>query len=110
MIGIIIGIVTGLNYISASWVNNSAYWSGTSGTMFILTILGIILFPKTIARILSVTLWFAPVAVILAIINGLMNPTLMPWNIIAPIVYAVVASIALAVVKFFRLRAREVNL
>lgn len=106
MIGIIIGIITGLNYLGAAWVDDALYWSGTGGSMLILTLLGVFLFPKTIARILSVTLWFAPVAIIVSFFNG----GAFPMNIIAPIVYGIAASIALAVVKLFRMRAREVNL
>lgn len=105
MIGIILGIITGLNYVGAAWVDDSSYWSGTGGSMLLLTILGIVLFPKTIARMLSVTLWFAPVAIIVSLFNGGL-----PMGTVWPIVYGIVASIALAIVKVFRMRAREVNL
>lgn len=106
MIGIIIGIITGFNYLGAAWVDDTVYWSGTGGSMLLMTILGIILFPKTIARILSITLWFAPVAILVSFFNG----GDFPMNIAAPIIYGIAASIALAVVKLFRMRAREVNI
>lgn len=105
MIGIIIGIIVGLNYMSAAWANDVAYWSGTAGTMLLMAILGIILFPKTIARILSITLWFAPIAVFVSVFNGGF-----PNSTISVIIYGIFAAVALAIVKFFRLRAREVNL
>lgn len=105
MIGIIIGVIIGINYTSAAWVNNVAYWSGTGGSMLLMTILGIILFPKTIARILSVTLWFAPLAIFVSVFSGGF-----PVSTISAIIYALLAATALMVVKFFRLRAREVNL
>ena len=105
MIGIIVGIIVGLNYVSATWVNDIAYWSGTGGTMLVMTILGVFLFPKTIARILSITLWFAPIAVFISVFNGGF-----PSSTISTVIYALLAAVALTVVRMFRLRAREVNL
>lgn len=105
MIGIILGIITGLNYVGAAWVDDNSYWSGTGGSMLLLTVLGILLFPKTIARMLSVTLWFAPVAIIVSLFNGGF-----PMGTVWPLGYGIAASIAIAVIKTFRMRAREVNL
>lgn len=104
MIGIIIGLITGFNYLGAAFTNNDLYWAGTGSSMLLLTVLGIILFPKTIARILSITLWFAPVAIIVSLFNNF------PTNTVWTIIYAIGASIALAIIKFFRMRARTVNL
>ena len=105
MIGIIIGIIAGLNYVGAAWVNDTVYWSGTGGSMLLMIILGIILFPKTIARSLSVTLWFVPFAIIVSIFNGAF-----PMGTIYAAIYALAAGASLAIVKFFRLRARQVNI
>ena len=104
MIGIIIGIITGFNYLGAAWSDNTAYWAGTGGGMLLMIILGIVLFPKTIARIISVTLWFAPLAIFLSIFHDF------PVDTIWAVAYAIANAIALAVVKAVRGRAREVNL
>lgn len=109
MIGIIIGIITGFNYLGASWSNNTAYWAGTGGGMLVMILLGIILFPKTIARIISVTLWFAPLAIIISILHDFANHSF-PVDTVWAIIYAIANVIALAVVKSIRGRAREVNL
>lgn len=106
MIGIILGLVAGINFIIAAWTGNTAYFVGTVGTMVILTILGVILFPKTVARFLGVILAAAPIGIIIGAFKFLTaeGPSIL-WG---SIILAVSASVALWIVKLLRPRARAV--
>lgn len=99
MIGIILGIFAALNYIGAVWTGNEAYFAGTISGMIILTIVGVILFPKSVARYLGVILAAAPIAIIISIFTG---------TLVQAIIFAIAASIAAFVVKLIRPRARNV--
>lgn len=105
MIGIIIGIIAGFTYVGAAWSNDISFWAGAGGSMLLTIILGIILFPKTVARMLNLTLWFAPLAIIMSLFNGSF-----PVGTIYTVTYALIVAASLSIVKFFRLRARQVNL
>lgn len=106
MLGIFLGLIAALNYIFAACFNNSAYWAGMSTSYLILIVLGIILFPKTIMRILQMILGAAPIAVICALIFHLGN--------MEPLLYSIAvgvgAAISAAIVKAIRPRAREVDI
>lgn len=99
MIGIILGILAALGYIAAAWSGNTAYFAGTGGGMIVLAIIGILLFPKSIARYLGVILAAAPIAIIIGFFTGVFIPA---------IIFAAAAAITAFVVKLFRPRARNV--
>lgn len=106
MIGIILGLIAAINFIVAAWTGNTAYFVGTVGTMIVLTILGVILFPKTVARFLGVILAAAPIGIIIGVLKFVTaeGPSIL-WG---SVILAVSASIALWVVKLLRPRARAV--
>lgn len=100
MIGIIFGIIAAINYIAAAWTNNDAYWAGTGGAMLLLAILGVLLFPKSVVRMLGVILAAAPIAIIISIFTGAL------WQ---AIVVAIGATIVTFIVRLIRPRARMVD-
>lgn len=101
MIGILFGIFAAIGYIAASFTNAPAGWVGAGGGFILVTILGVLLFPKSVARYLSIILAAAPVAIIIGVFTGALVPA---------IVVAIGATIALFIVKLLRPRAREVQI
>lgn len=99
MIGIILGVLAAIGYIAAAWSGNAAYFTGTGGGMILLGIVGVLLFPKSVARYLGVILAAAPIAIIIGFFTGVFVPA---------IVFAVAAAVTAFVVKLFRPRARNV--
>lgn len=102
MIGILFGIFAAVGYILAAATDAPAEtWVGAGGGFILVTILGIILFPKSVARYLGLILAAAPVAIIISVFNHSLFPA---------VSVAIGAAISLAIVKLFRPRAREVQI
>lgn len=101
MIGILFGIIAAVGYIVAAITGDVVAWSSASIAFVLLTVLGVFLFPKTIARYFSIILAAAPIAILISIFTLQLLPS---------IAVAIGAAIALFIVKALRPRAREVNM
>lgn len=100
MIGFIVGVFMAVAYTAAAWTNQTQYLWFAGGSMIVLTIVGIILFPRTVKNMLAAISFIAPIAVIGAAINHGWSSA---WS---AAVIAIGAWIATVVIAAVRPRAR----
>lgn len=100
MIGFIIGIFMAIGYTAAAWTDQTAGLWFAGGAMITLTIVGLILFPRTVKTMLAAISFIAPIAVIGALINHGWSAA---WS---AAVIAIGAWIATVIIAAVRPRAR----
>lgn len=96
MIGYIIGIFMAVGYTAASWTNQTTGLWFAGGAMITLTIVGVILFPRTVKHMLSAISFIAPIAVIGAWINHGWDSA---WQSLIIAIGAWIATIIIAAIR-----------